>query len=99
LPVSDLGELFGVDIDEELASADVDTVGGLIAQRLGRVPLPGARAEVAGLRLLAEGGKDARGRIRITTVLVSAIHPTRAIGPLDTEGDDARQRQDSDVAS
>ncbi|MGQ0482096.1 MAG: hemolysin family protein [Pseudonocardia sp.] len=72
LPVSDLGELFGVNIDAELATADVDTVGGLVAQRLGRVPLPGARADVAGLRLLAEGGKDARGRIRITTVLV---HP------------------------
>jgi CBS domain containing-hemolysin-like protein len=72
LPVSDLGELFGVDIDRELAAADVDTVGGLVAQRLGRVPLPGAVADVAGLRLLAEGGKDARGRIRITTVLVSA---------------------------
>jgi CBS domain containing-hemolysin-like protein len=97
LPVSDLGELFGVDIDEELATADVDTVGGLIAQRLGRVPLPGARAEVAGLRLLAEGGKDARGRIRITTVLVTAMDPDPAdpIDPRDV--DEARQRQDSDV--
>ncbi len=73
LPVSDLGELFGVNIDAELATADVDTVGGLVAQRLGRVPLPGARADVAGLRLLAEGGKDARGRIRITTVLVRPL--------------------------
>jgi CBS domain containing-hemolysin-like protein len=97
LPVSDLGELFGVDIDEELATADVDTVGGLIAQRLGRVPLPGARAEVAGLGLLAEGGKDARGRIRITTVLVTAMDPDPAdpIDPRDV--DEARQRQDSDV--
>lgn len=37
------------------------------------MPLPGAVAEVAGLRLLAEGGKDARGRIRITTVLVEQL--------------------------
>ncbi|HTF55293.1 MAG TPA: hemolysin family protein [Pseudonocardia sp.] len=73
LPVSDLGELFGAELEPELAEADVDTVGGLLAQRLGRVPLPGARAEVAGLRLLAEGGKDARGRIRITTVLVCPV--------------------------
>jgi CBS domain containing-hemolysin-like protein len=75
LPVADLGELFGTgaELEQELAEADVDTVGGLLAQRLGRVPLPGARAEVAGLRLLAEGGKDARGRIRITTVLVSPV--------------------------
>ena len=32
-------------------------------------------AEVAGLRLRAEGGKDARGRLRITSVLVEEIEP------------------------
>ncbi len=79
LSVDDLADLFpGVDGDggeltEALEAADVETVGGLLAQRLGRVPLPGAVAEVAGLRLLAEGGKDARGRIRITTVLVEQL--------------------------
>ena len=67
LPVIDLGELFEVD----LADSDVETVGGLLAQRLGRVPVPGAEADVAGLRLRAEGGNDRRGRLRITTVLVS----------------------------
>jgi CBS domain containing-hemolysin-like protein len=66
LPVEDLGELFGVELDD----SDVETVGGLLAQRLGRVPLPGAEAEIAGLRLRAEGGKDRRGRMRITAVLV-----------------------------
>jgi CBS domain containing-hemolysin-like protein len=54
-----------------LEEADVDTVGGLLAQQLGRVPLPGSEIEVAGMHLLAEGGKDARGRVRITTVLVT----------------------------
>ncbi|MBW0117917.1 hemolysin family protein [Pseudonocardia abyssalis] len=79
LPVDDLADLFpGIDADdndltEAVEAADVETVGGLLAQRLGRVPLPGAVAEVAGLRLLAEGGKDARGRIRITTVLVEQL--------------------------
>jgi magnesium and cobalt exporter, CNNM family len=66
LPVEDLGELFGVDLDGH----DVETVGGLLAQRLGRVPLPGTEAEIAGLRLRAEGGKDNRGRVRITSVVV-----------------------------
>ncbi len=81
LPVEDLAELFpGVDGDESpltevLAAADVDTVGGLLAQQLGKVPLPGATTEVAGLRLLAEGGKDARGRVRIISVLVDPIEP------------------------
>jgi magnesium and cobalt exporter, CNNM family len=66
LPVVDLAELFDVELDD----SDVETVGGLLAQRLGRVPLPGAEAEIAGLRLRAEGGKDTRGRMRITTVVV-----------------------------
>jgi len=57
-----------------LEEADVDTVGGLLAQQLGRVPLPGAEVHVAGLHLLAEGGKDARGRVRITTVLITPAH-------------------------
>jgi magnesium and cobalt transporter len=107
LPVSDLGELFGAELEPELAEADVDTVGGLLAQRLGRVPLPGAQAEVAGLRLLAEGGKDARGRIRITTVLVSPVdeppaeeHPAgtgrTTSGSMNRA---AERREGSDVAS
>jgi CBS domain containing-hemolysin-like protein len=69
LPVADLGELFGIELGEN----DVETVGGLLAQRLGRVPLPGTEAEIAGLRLRAEGGKDNRGRMRITSVVVRAV--------------------------
>ncbi|MPY77806.1 MAG: DUF21 domain-containing protein [Actinophytocola sp.] len=71
LGVDDLGELYGVDFSEH----DVETVVGLLAQRLGRVPLPGAEAEVAGLRLHAEGGKDRRGRMRISTVVVRPVAP------------------------
>ncbi|APU16911.1 CBS domain-containing protein [Actinoalloteichus sp. GBA129-24] len=74
LPVADLGELFGVEIDDH----DVDTAGGLLARKLGRVPLPGAEAEISGLRLRAEGGKDGRGRMRISTLLVSRVAPSTA---------------------
>jgi CBS domain containing-hemolysin-like protein len=70
LTTEDLGELFDVELDDD----DVETVGGLLAQRLGRVPLPGAEAEIAGLRLRAEGGKDRRGRMRITSVLVRRVN-------------------------
>jgi len=66
LPVEDLEEATGTEFEVE----DVDTVGGLLAQRLGRVPLPGAEAEIAGLRLRAEGGEDGRGRMRIRSLLV-----------------------------
>ncbi|MFI9006469.1 hemolysin family protein [Actinosynnema sp. NPDC053489] len=70
LPVDDLDALFGTELDDH----EVETVGGLLAQRLGRVPLPGTEAEIAGLRMRAEGGKDERGRMRITTVLVRPAH-------------------------
>ncbi|MCV7175900.1 hemolysin family protein [Mycolicibacterium sphagni] len=68
LPIADVGELYDVEFEEDL---DVDTVGGLLALELGRVPLPGAEVVSHGLRLQAEGGRDHRGRLRIGTVLVS----------------------------
>ncbi|MFI7212688.1 hemolysin family protein [Micromonospora maritima] len=72
LPVENLGELF----DTELPTDEVETVGGLLAQALGRVPIPGAEAEVSGLRLIAEGTTGRRNRI--DTVLVSRAEPGAA---------------------
>ena len=72
LPIEDLGELYDIEFDEDF---DVDTVGGLVAFELGRVPLPGAEVTWDGLRLRAEGGPDHRGRVRIGTVLVSPTKP------------------------
>ncbi|MET8798002.1 hemolysin family protein [Nocardia sp. NPDC004568] len=66
LSIADLGELYGLPIDEE----EVDTVGGLLAHELGRVPLPGAEVVAHGLELRGEGGADARGRVRVHTVVV-----------------------------
>jgi CBS domain containing-hemolysin-like protein len=71
LDLGDLGELYGVDLDDE----DVETVGGLLAKVLGRVPIPGASAVVelpeaasvpgapAALRLTAEAPSGRRNRI------------------------------------
>jgi CBS domain containing-hemolysin-like protein len=64
LPVDDLNEMFGV----ELPAEDIETVGGLLASLLGRVPIPGATASVQGLTFTAEG--TAGRRNRIGTVLV-----------------------------
>lgn len=72
LPIEDLGELYDREFDEDL---DVDTVGGLLALELGRVPLPGAEVTWEGLQLRAERGRDHRGRVRISTVLVSPAEP------------------------
>ena len=59
LPAEELAELFGVHIDAE----DTETVGGLLARRLGRVPIAGAVATTAGLRLTAESLAGRRNRI------------------------------------
>ena len=64
LSVDELAELFGVRIEAE----DVETVGGLLAQRLGRVPIAGSTATVAGLRLSAESLAGRRNRISTVTV-------------------------------
>ncbi|BBX62351.1 UPF0053 protein [Mycobacterium saskatchewanense] len=83
LPIEDVGELYGVDFDDDL---DVDTVGGLLALELGRVPLPGAEVVSHGLRLHAEGGPDHRGRVRISTVLLSPAESNGSADGSDGEG-------------
>jgi CBS domain containing-hemolysin-like protein len=65
LSVPELEELFSVHID---AAEDVETVAGLLAHALGRVPIAGSTAVVNGLRLTAEPGSGRRNKIG--TVLV-----------------------------
>jgi CBS domain containing-hemolysin-like protein len=67
LPVTELEELFGVTVDAE----DVETVGGLLAHELGLVPIAGAEATVAGLRLTAENLAGRRNKLG--TVLVERV--------------------------
>jgi CBS domain containing-hemolysin-like protein len=64
LPVDELGELFGLDLDDD----DVDSVGGLLGKALGRLPTAGAASVVSGLKLTAERVE----RRRVVTVLVEA---------------------------
>ncbi|HWG61005.1 MAG TPA: hemolysin family protein [Streptosporangiaceae bacterium] len=71
LPVTDLEELFDVHVEAE----DVETVGGLLAHALGRVPIAGSVATVAGLRLTAESLAGRRNRIG--TVTVERAGPTQ----------------------
>jgi CBS domain containing-hemolysin-like protein len=69
LSVEEFEELFGVTIDAE----DVETVGGLLAHQLGKVPIAGSVATVAGLRLTAESLAGRRNRIG--TVTVQRVEP------------------------
>ena len=71
-PIDDLDELFGFDVEEE----DVDSVGGLMAKHLGRVPIPGSHVEAHGLRFEAE--RAAGRRNKIGTVLISRVEPEPA---------------------
>lgn len=65
--VDDLEDLFDIPIEDE----DVDSVGGLMAKHLGKVPIRGSVVEVEGLRFEAEGPSGRRNRIG--RVLVSRI--------------------------
>jgi CBS domain containing-hemolysin-like protein len=67
LPVTDLEEAFGVSFDAE----DVETVGGLLAHQLGRVPIAGSEATVAGLHLTAENVAGRRNKLG--TVLIERV--------------------------
>jgi len=66
-PIDDLDELFGFDVEEE----DIDSVGGLMAKHLGRVPIPGSSVEAHGLRFDAEG--PAGRRNKVATVLIRRV--------------------------
>ncbi|GAA1331799.1 hemolysin family protein [Brachybacterium rhamnosum] len=63
--VGEVGEIFGLDIDDE----DVDSVGGLLGKVLGQVPIVGSSGEAHGLRLEAEATSGRRKRL--STLLVS----------------------------
>ncbi|MCW4355306.1 hemolysin family protein [Hoyosella sp. YIM 151337] len=80
LPIEDLGDLFRKRIEDD----EVETVGGLIAHVVGRVPLPGTEVDIEGLHLVAEGGEDTRGRVRVHTILVTQLS--------DDEADESRDR-------
>jgi Mg2+/Co2+ transporter CorC len=71
LPVTELEELFGVAVNAE----DVETVGGLLAHELGRVPIAGAEATVAGLKLTAENLAGRRNKLGTVLIERVAAHP------------------------
>lgn len=85
LPVDELGELFDLDLDDD----DVDSVGGLLAKALGRLPVAGSVVTVSGLVLTAERTEGRRKRI--STVLVERDEAlidaqTAFLGMSDDEG-------------
>jgi CBS domain containing-hemolysin-like protein len=68
MALEELGELFDVEIDDD----DVETVAGLLAKALGRVPIAGAKASAHGLVLQAAGTQGRRKRLAWVTVVREA---------------------------
>ncbi|MFD2455187.1 hemolysin family protein [Corynebacterium mendelii] len=68
----DLGH--SIDFDDDIVD-EVETVAGLISYQLGKVPLPDTVVDIAGLTLSAEGGRDRRGRLKVTTIVVDVHEP------------------------
>ena len=67
LPVDELGELFGLRVDDE----DVDTVLGLMAKELNKIPIPGSAVVWEGIELVAERASGRRHAIQ--TVVAGLI--------------------------
>lgn len=67
LPLEDVGDLFGIELEDE----DVDSIGGLLGKALGQIPQPGATAVLGGL-VLTGGASRGRGR-GIATVFVERV--------------------------
>lgn len=67
LPIDDLGELFDIELDDE----EVDTVGGLFAKWLGRLPEVGDRVSGEGIEL--EAIDTERRRKRLITARARAV--------------------------
>ena len=67
LPVDELGELFGLRVDDD----DVDTVLGLMAKELNKVPIAGSVVDWEGIELVAERASGRRHSIQ--TVVAGLI--------------------------
>jgi len=65
LPVDELGELFDLELDDD----EVDSVGGLLAKALGKLPSAGSEVTTNGLLLRADRTEGRRKRV--STVIVS----------------------------
>lgn len=83
--IDEVGELFSLDIDDD----DVDTVGGLLAKTLGKVPILGAEGDAHGIHMSADRTSGRRKQ-------VSHIVVTRSSTLVDDGDDDEPHAQNRD---
>ena len=72
----DFAQKFDLELNQEEIE-NVDSIGGLIAKHLGRIPIPGSTITVSGWKLTAE--RPAGRRHRIATVLVEKLEEASQI--------------------
>ena len=83
LHVDELAERLGIELEDD----DVDTVGGLLAKQLGRVPIPGAQVWVQGIEITAEETHGRRNRVG--TLLVRRVEDGVDVVPRPADDTDA----------
>jgi CBS domain containing-hemolysin-like protein len=81
LRLDELREEFDVDIDED--AVDVDTVGGLVVEQLGRLAEAGDTVEIGNYRLVVE---EVDG-VRITRLRILPLEPAQARADSGDDGD------------
>lgn len=59
MPIDEVAELFSIDVDDD----DVESIGGLLAKGLGKIPISGSEATIAGLVLAADRFEGRRKRL------------------------------------
>ena len=79
LHIEDLADELKVDIDKA-DFEDVDTIGGLMAQKLGRVPIAGSTISIAGWTITSE--RPVGRRRKISSVIIERI---KDVAPEDHE--------------
>jgi CBS domain containing-hemolysin-like protein len=94
MDVDDFADLVGLDVVGE--DEGVETVLGLMAKRLGRVPIPGATIEIDGWVLVAEQGAGRRNRIGSVLAAPRAGDADEAGGDDEPGGDDTAAVTDAD---
>ncbi|GAA1452324.1 hemolysin family protein [Nesterenkonia lacusekhoensis] len=82
MAVDDFAELFALNLDHE---DEVDTVGGLLAKTLGRVPIAGSEVQIAGRgdsRVVLRADRLEGRRNRVSHILAWEAHDHRGVQAL-----------------
>ncbi|HLS04407.1 MAG TPA: hemolysin family protein [Actinomycetales bacterium] len=88
MSLHDLGESLDLRLEDE----EVDSVGGLLAKALGKVPLPGQHAQTNGLYLEAERTEGRRKQLSTLLIRVLEAEPDL---PTPARGEDERITEES----